>query len=113
MEEFNKLEREVLNWIKNHNKDKLLKNQIDSAKFIEREWTKVGYYVELEVEKIITKLELETKIIDGPFIKSAGIENCGGSIIFVEDGFIKCIEMFSYGDRFDKEILNYELTDKL
>lgn len=113
MDGFNRLEIEILNWIKEHYNDKLLNSQINSAKFVKREWTKVGYYVNFEIDKSLGKIDFKSSNINGPFIKTTEIQDGGGTIIWEKDGFIKCIEMFAYGNSFNEEISDFELTNEL
>ncbi len=118
--DFTQLERDIFQWYKKHYKNEALNKQIDSAKFVRRWWTKVGYYVDFEVDKNLPKISIEdSKInswpIQGPLIESPQVEHGGDVILWSnrnDPGHINTIEMFCYGNRFDKELVTYELYEK-
>ncbi len=115
IDDFSNLEIDIFNWVKHNYNNKELISQIESAKFKKREWTKTGYFIYFEVDKNLNKIDLininsKNWPIDGPIIKSSQIEFDGGSIIWGEDGFINCIEMYSFGDFFNENVINYELS---
>ncbi|HTK83282.1 MAG TPA: hypothetical protein VL633_13430 [Bacteroidota bacterium] len=109
---FTLLEQSILDWIARKTSDSALRSQIENAVPIHREYTGVGWLVDIEVPEPRTRLEANVKNpIDGPCIRSPQIEHRGGSIVFHEHGVITLLELYSYGDRFEKELIRYELYD--
>ena len=108
------LERAILEWYIARYADTPIKDQLKSAKFLEREWTKVGFYVEFDVEKNPKILLAEKGInipINGPYLKSPSLEHGGGTLLWANDGFLNCIEMFAYGDFFPEIVSEFELVE--
>jgi hypothetical protein len=117
MSDFNKLELAILEWLRKNYNHRQLSAQIDTARFVKRNWTKVGFFVYFEVSKELEPIDLRDFgtngwPIDGPFLESEDIENGGDSIIWGKEGYLNCIEMFAYGDFFNEQVTNFELKDK-
>ena len=55
--EFNKLERAILEWIIANISAADLIAQINAAALKEREWTKVGFYIDFNVPKTLNPIE--------------------------------------------------------
>jgi hypothetical protein len=85
---------------------------LENVILVKREWTKVGFYLTYELQEI-NNIELIEGIdhIDGPYIESQEIELNGGSILWIERGKAKTIELFSYGNRFGENIHQYKLCE--
>ncbi len=113
-QDFNELETAVLNWLKRTYAYAPLSAQIDSAKLSKREWTKVGFFVYLDVPKNLEPISLDNLggywPLDGPHLKSNDIEFGGDTILWGTDGYIDCIEMFAYGSFFNESVVAFELT---
>ena len=111
---FNELERAILEHIaKDYSIDSLTR-QIHSATLKERNHTGHGFYIYFRVSKVLPRIEAgdigEEKVIHGPFINSKGVDIGGGCLIFLQDGYIDCLEMYAYGDRFNEHISEFELS---
>ena len=110
---FNNLETQIFEWFKNKYPDSILAQQLDSAKLCNREWTKVGFWVEFEVDKNLPKLDMKVYgggfPIDGPEIKSKDVDCDGGSLLWGKDGYINCLEMYAHGDYFKEQVGDFEL----
>lgn len=107
---FTLLEKSILDWISEKYPDPALRSQINKAIVTKREYTGVGWFVDLEIPE--PRMLLDSKLIspiNGPYIRSPQIEHDGGSILFHENGIIKLLELYANGDRFDKELSQYEL----
>ncbi len=78
-EDFNDLERTILNWFRTHYNNERLSAQIASVKVLDRRWTKVGFYIDLKVSKKLPVIHLSdfegSWPIHGPAIFSPDIEN--------------------------------------
>ena len=124
--QFNDLEKAVLEWYVATYQDDNLTAQIKSAKPVKRDWTGHGFFTDLEVSNDLKPIdfstlkmlgksdELRTRSIDGPCFKpSDDIELGGGSVLFVMDGHIDCLEFFAIGHIFKEHVTNFELCDTL
>jgi hypothetical protein len=113
-EDFNALEKAVLNWLSHHSADSRLSLQLDAAQFVRREWTGVGFFthfvVPREIEPIDPKKLKGGIPIHGPLLNSPDIEYGGGSLLWEEEGFVDCLEMYAFGDFFHETVTEFELT---
>lgn len=107
---FNKLESKILEWFKNTCTDRLLDAQLASVEFLKRDWTGHGFYVVLEVPSGLEPTSTNQWPINGPSIISDDIQDGGGTLLWGKDGYINCIEMFSYGEFFNEEVNSFELS---
>jgi len=107
---FNRLEREVFKWFHSKYKDSVISRQLDTAKLTHREWTKVGFYVNFQVDRNLKKWDRPFPI-DGPEIKSNDIEHGGGSLLWGEDGYLNCLELYAYGNFFREEVEEFEIEN--
>ena len=103
------LESAIVNWYISFYQDRALTEQLRSVRIVEREWTEVGWYVNLEVPKtaasVIPNEQGDGKWpIEGPQIRSSSLPQDAGVILWGEQGLVNCIEMFAYGPEFPKEL---------
>jgi hypothetical protein len=56
---FNRLEQDILEWFKGKYAKSTLADQLSSAKFVSRRWTRVGFYVDIEVDKKLSRLKID------------------------------------------------------
>ena len=108
MQMFNRLETEIFKWVQSKFPGSAISQQLDTAKLTHREWTKVGFYVEFQVDRSLEKYD-RTFPIDGPEIRSNDVEHGGGSLLWGKDGYLDCLEMYAYGDFFREEVEEFEL----
>jgi hypothetical protein len=114
-DEFNALEKAVLEWYAQHYSDPALIAQLRSASFQQRTWTKVGSYVALDVPGLLAPIDF-SRIgtpgfpIDGPRIESEGIEHGGGSLLWGNNGCITQIELYAFGSFFKETITDFVLA---
>ena len=108
LEKFNKLEKAIVDYLIEQYPGTALNDQLSSALFKSREWTKVGFYVNFEVDRNLEKINLENYggnfPIDGPNLISEGIEHGGGSLFWGKDGYLNCIELYENGSFFNENI---------
>lgn len=105
------LEESIVNWYKT--KFPELRQQFESSKVKKREYSGAGffiYYLSKSDNKPVV-FNLSSKSLNGPNIESSDLEYGGGSLLFFEDGIVKMIELFSYGDIFPQKLTNYTLVD--
>ncbi len=116
---FSEFELTVFEWIKGAYANQQLTAQIDSAKFLKRDWTKVGFHVYFEVSRELEPINLDDLDntwpgkwpIDGPFLVSEDIHGGGGTLLWGKDGYISSIEMYAHGDFFNEKVEKFELHD--
>lgn len=110
--QFSTLEIEILNWIKSKYQNPILTEQINNVAILKREYTGVGWFIDLQVSDSIKPFPTTfSNPIDGPFIRSLHIEYDGGSILFHDNGYITLLELYSNGGKFEKELSDYKLLD--
>ncbi len=113
-EDFNELELSVLEWFKSTYANARLTAQIEAARLLKRDWTRVGFFVYLEVSKELPRIGLDDFggywPIDGPHIASEDIQYGGDAILWGANGYIDCIEMYAYGEFFSETVNRFELS---
>jgi hypothetical protein len=112
---FNRLEQSIFEYIKTKYPGSALAHQLTSAKLISRQWTRVGFYIDFEVDKSLPKLKMEdyggSFPINGPGIKSPEIHHDGGALLWGKDGYINRLELFANGEYFNEEVKDFQLID--
>ena len=109
---YNPLEKDILNWFINVVDDKNLRHQLSRSVLRERKYTGVGFFLALEVPgdvSIIRGMEQDITPVPGPYIESPELSAGGDTVLFINDGIIETIEIFSYGNMFPEFIKNYQL----
>ena len=111
---FNALELAILNWMQTRYSHPTLSAQLESARFLQRKWTGHGCYVDFVVAKAIAPLDLGDFgghwPIDGPQITSSAIDHGGAAILWGQDGYPDCIEMYAYGGFFHDHVVDFVLS---
>ncbi len=111
--DFNKLELAILEWLKHTYANSQMAAQIESARYLNRDWTEVGFFVHFEVSRELEPINLDDFEghwpIDGPFLISDDIQQGGGTLLWETGGYIDCIEMYSYGWYFNETVNKFEL----
>ena len=113
-DDFTTLALAILEWFKRTYTNPELTAQIESARFVTRDWTGVGFYVHIAVSTDLEPINLDDFgghwPLDGPFLISDDIKHGGDSLLWGKDGYITCIEMYAYGDSFDEILESFELS---
>ena len=108
------LEKDILRWIVDHCEDPTLRTQLGCVEVTRRDYTGHGLFVYLSVPTNILPISGEESEdvtpIPGPNFTSPQLQHGGGSVIFITDGFVDCLEFYGYGESFPQEITAYELT---
>ena len=102
------LEIDILNWIADRTSDSALKSQCQNAKIKSREYTKVGYFTNFRTDETAQKATLHQADIE-PQIISPEVPNTAGCVLFLSNGYIKCLEIYTFGDNFPENIQTYTL----
>ena len=111
---FTSLESAVVDWFVLFYKDKALTGQLRSARVTKREWTEVGWYVDLFVSDTTAHVDAIRLghggwPIEGPQVRSLALPQDAGVILWGKQGVIDCIEMFAYGSEFPYELGQFKL----
>jgi len=111
---FNRLEIDIFKWFKETYPQSTLADQLTTANLVRRQWTRVGFYVDFEVDKNLSRLKMDeyggSFPISGPGIESEDIHYNGGCLLWGNDGYVDCLEMFAYGNFFKEEVNKYKLV---
>lgn len=112
--QFNDLEKSVILWFESNYGDTNLIAQLEAARLKKREWTRVGFYVELEIPKNIAPVSFpifgqENFPLKGPNIKSDDIEFGATTLLWGKNGYIGFIEMAAFGSFFKEHIGCFKL----
>ena len=116
--QFTHLERAVLAWIAARASSPELRAQLLAVAPIAREHTGKGSYTELAVPSHWVRVPESSMPagrargpVSGPDLEDPLIENCGGSLLWFEEGVVSCLEMFACGSRFPDDAPNAVLLD--
>jgi hypothetical protein len=114
----NALEKAILDYVANRNSDPALKAQISAVEVIRRKYTGAGIYVYFSHPK--KEEALKIKSLPGPYsgpsnITSSKLEHGAGSLVWYDDdGYLSCIEIYSYSNDYPKEEYDFKfvISDK-
>ena len=111
----NRLETAIVDWLVSFYQDEALTGQLQSAHVSRREWTEVGWYVYVHVPDTTAPVDASRLgdggwPIMGPQVRSPGLTQDAGVILWGKQGIIDCIEMFAYGSKFPSELNEFELV---
>ena len=112
MTNFSILETAILLWVAGHYDDTALQAQNSTICFEKLELSGVGSYTHVHAAPGVGMVEISRFggwPLKGPEIRSVSIEHGAGSLIWGKDGFINCIEICGYGDRFDEAVFDFHL----
>ena len=107
---FTALEQDVLNWIAKHSTNPAVARQVATARPVAREYTGVGFFVDLEVDADLPRVSFGVSPLD-PAIISPQLDCDGGSVLFFEGGLASMLELYANGDTFPEEVESWELRD--
>ena len=109
--EMNQLEKDILTWMSSRSSSEAFSAQVELLKVTNREYTGVGCYTDFEIqtEKTVQPILNHSKPYHGPYIDSPELEAGAGTHLWIEEGLIKCLEIFAYGDSFPEPLEEYKL----
>jgi hypothetical protein len=111
--EFTRLEQALLSWFRNHC-DPLIADQLRDARIKSRNHTGVGLFVHLDYGEragSVSKALFDCDPEPGPEIVSPQLPGGAGSVLYLSDGVPDVLEVFTYGDEFPSELLDFSLTE--
>ncbi len=75
-----------------------LREQLDGIQVAEREYTGVGVYVRLAYTGDARPCPCPSLVIDDVLLDVEGLEHGAASAVFVTEGVLSLLEMYSYGE---------------
>jgi len=88
-----------------------IKQQYNNSIVTDREFTGVGFYTNFYVAD--KSLHLKDNVnfeIGGIHASINGLKSGAGFIVFIRNGVIKCLEGYTYGEPWPKEITEYKFS---
>lgn len=110
--ETTKLEKAILDYIAERNPDPRLHAQIGTLTVGSRDYTGVGAYTYFAFSSRIQANRILNPRVPypGPNFSSTRLEHGAGSVVWCGgDGFLSCIEIFSYSDDYPPEEFDFAL----
>ena len=107
--QFTKLEQDILNWFVKNNEDAAFVKQCALAVPKEREYTGCGFFLTLQIPKNAPTCSLRRGLVE-PHIESESLVHGAGCILFLTEGYLDFLEVYSFGDEeFPEELNQYTL----
>jgi hypothetical protein len=106
--DFTLLEKAILDWIADRSDNAEIRMQIRSAYPAERELTGTGSFTKLAVPPHVPKTD--AKVSMDPNIESDELDASGGCVLFMVDGKIDTLEIYTFGEQFEPNIKSWKLT---
>ena len=109
--EFTPFEKALIQWYADHAAHKEIKNQLLCCVPDERWYSGVGLFVELSIRPgSWSKAPEDVKSpLSGPSISSPSLENGAGSILFLNDGLVGTLEVYTFGEEMSEDLPEYEI----
>jgi hypothetical protein len=97
--DFSELERAVLSAIcEIHSADRAaIEAQLSTATLLGRENTGCGFFTYIETERRAVVAIVGERFRHGPQVKVNGLEHGLGFVLWLKEGFVSCLEGYSYG----------------
>lgn len=111
---FTRLEQEILTWFINQCEDPAVVSQLRIARLKSRDHTGAGLFVHLDYpNKVhpVVEAAFDSYPLPGPEISGSALPSGAGSVLFVTDGIPDVLEIFTYGDPFPEELVDFELSE--
>lgn len=106
--EFTPLEKAILKWIAERCDNEPIRQQIFAAYPTARELTGTGSFTKLALAPHIPRAE--GKVDMDPNIESDELESGGGCVLFLVDGKIDTLEIYTFGDKFNPNLKSWKLS---
>ena len=106
--DFTPLERDILDWIAERVEEPALQRQCSAVEPVLREFTGCGFFTSLRVNAEVPRSHHD-RTLGGPCIESPELEAGGGCVLFLENGYLDCLEVYAHGDVFPERIGSYKL----
>ena len=109
---FTDFERDLLQWFIDHSSSPALTAQLIAATPLSREYTGAGLYLDLSVPTSAQQLlpsDLSSPI-DGPQISASSLLNGAGCLLWLEKGFLDCVEVHTYMEAMFGDLDGYRFS---
>lgn len=106
------LERDLLDWFKAHCEDPAVREQLAVAVPVRRKTDVFGEFLSLDVPEVCEPADDDLHLISGPRIVSPDMPGGADCRLYLERGFVKHIEMHSFGDPFPLDLDRYFLESR-
>jgi hypothetical protein len=103
--DFTPLENTVISWLLAGDDPVLekLRSQFAFAHVQEREYTGVGVFVTLSIPASAPKVDPPRLTIGDIALEVEGVQNGAGVVLFVNDGLLDLVEIYTYNDRWPED----------
>ncbi|MCL2341970.1 MAG: hypothetical protein FWC53_02770 [Firmicutes bacterium] len=103
---------EIMNcFINNYKESSIIEKQFDISK-IDIEETGAGFYINFNVEKTLKDENIEDCEINNVYIEINNQNPAAGCLIFVRDGYINLLEIYTYIGDWPDNINSYRIYYK-
>ena len=105
------LERSLLQWFKEHAPEPALSAQLDAATPSHRKYTGAGLFLDLAVPDSALRVDPAVPSpVRGPEISSSVRRHGAGSLLFLENGTVSTLEVFTYEEELSSELPDFALS---
>jgi hypothetical protein len=103
------LDRDILDWISQHNDDPALASQLAAATVKRRDYMKTGFFVYLDTAGQAAPVASGVRPTC-PHIESAELMDGAGCTLFLRNGKLHYLEIYARGGFFPEDLDKYRLT---
>ena len=113
--EFTPFENSLIRWYVDHAPHEEFKNQLQSCAPSDRSYSGAGLFIELSIQPgSWSKIPDEVKSpVSGPNISSPSLKNGAGSILFLKDGLVDMLEVYTFDDEMSEDLAEYDIGIEL
>ena len=110
MADMEQLDSELLNWIAAHTDDDALRAQIAGASIKRRDYMRTGWFIYLSPPPEAAAVAADVRPVC-PHILSPELMDGAGCSLFLRNGQLHYLEIYSRGGFFPEELKTYEITE--
>ncbi len=110
--ELTSLENDIVRWLLMNCEDIHIQRQLPKVLLCKRDYTGVGFFLHFSLPSdavAVPDSAGDSTPIPGPEIVSPQLDSGAGTVVFLTDGRIDCIEIFAYGNHFPENLTDYTL----
>ena len=111
--ELTSLENDIVRWLLKNCESSDIQRQLPHVILQKRDYTGVGFFLHFSLPPDVVAAPDsagDSTPIPGPEIASPQLESGAGTVMFLTDGRIDCLEIFAYGNHFPEKLNDYTLT---
>ncbi|MDP6150500.1 MAG: hypothetical protein QGH46_04615 [Gammaproteobacteria bacterium] len=105
-----KLDQEILRWIAAHNSDAALGDHLEAASVKKRDYMRTGFFTYFEPQPDLPPVDSAIKPTC-PHISSPELMDGAGSTLFLRNGQLHYLEIYSRGGFIPEELEDFQLGD--